>query len=72
MEPLPHGYTNVTTGDGSVVTKRYLGPDAAGRCAREAAALRGLAGRPPVPPLLDCAERRGRMATAPGRDAGLD
>jgi hypothetical protein len=62
------------SGDGSVVTKRYLGPDAASRCAREAAALRGLAGRLPVPPLLDCAEDTLIVGFMPGarRDVGLD
>lgn len=52
MEVLPHSYTNHTTRDGSVVTKSYQGPDAAARCAREAAVLSALAGRLPVPPVV--------------------
>jgi hypothetical protein len=42
---LPHGYTNDTTRLGGVLTKRYQGPDAAGRQARETAVLRAVAGR---------------------------
>ena len=77
MESLPHGYTNATTSDGRVVTKSYLGPDAAGRCAREAAALRALAGRLPVPPVLACAGPTLTAGFMPGThgqdliDAGL-
>jgi Phosphotransferase enzyme family len=54
LERMPHGYTNLTTRDGSVVSKSYQGPDAVGRCAREAAVLRALSGRLPVPPVIDC------------------
>jgi aminoglycoside phosphotransferase (APT) family kinase protein len=57
MKPLPHGYTNHTVGDGTVVVKTYAGPDAAARADREHAALTALTGRVPVPPVL-------------GRDAG--
>lgn len=53
LELMPHGHTNHTTRDGSVVTKVYLGPDIARRRTREAAGLRGLAGRIPVPAVLD-------------------
>jgi aminoglycoside phosphotransferase (APT) family kinase protein len=53
MRPLPHGYTNETLGDAATVVKRYTGPDAATRAAREYAALVALPGRVPVPPLLD-------------------
>jgi uncharacterized protein YbjT (DUF2867 family) len=42
-----------TVRSGAVVTKSYQGPDAAGRSAREAAVLTALAGRLPVPPLID-------------------
>ena len=50
---MPHGYTNVTTTDGWTVVKSYQGPDAAQRCVREATVLSALAGRLPVPPVLD-------------------
>jgi tRNA A-37 threonylcarbamoyl transferase component Bud32 len=53
MRPLPHGYTNQTVGDTTTVVKRYAGPDAAARAAREYAALVALSGRVPVPPVLD-------------------
>ena len=53
MRRLPHGYTNQTTGNGSLVRKVYEGPDASRRRDRERAALADLAGRIPVPPLLD-------------------
>jgi Phosphotransferase enzyme family len=56
LERMPHGYTNLTTRDGSVVSKSYQGPDAVGRCAREAAVLRALSGRLPVPPVIDCGD----------------
>jgi aminoglycoside phosphotransferase (APT) family kinase protein len=52
MRPLPHGYTNETFGDVATVVKRYAGPDAATRAAREYAALVALPGRVPVPPVL--------------------
>jgi aminoglycoside phosphotransferase len=52
-ERMPHGYTNRTTRDGFTVIKGYQGPDAAGRCALETAVLRGLAGRLPVPRVVD-------------------
>ncbi len=56
-ERLPHGYTNrtsrVSTSAGRVVQKAYDGPDAPARRDRERAMLAALAGRVPVPPLLD-------------------
>jgi tRNA A-37 threonylcarbamoyl transferase component Bud32 len=52
MRPLRHGYTNETLGDAATVVKRYAGPDAAMRAAREYAALVALPGRIPVPPVL--------------------
>jgi aminoglycoside phosphotransferase (APT) family kinase protein len=52
LELMPHSYTNHTTREGPVVTKAYQGPDAARRCEHEAAVLRALAGRLPVPPVL--------------------
>jgi tRNA A-37 threonylcarbamoyl transferase component Bud32 len=53
MRPLPHGYTNDTVGDAATVVKRYAGPGAATRAAREHAALAAVSGRVPVPPVLD-------------------
>lgn len=53
LEPMPHGYTNRTATDGSVVVKSYQGPDAAHRRGREAAVLTALAGQLPVPQVLD-------------------
>jgi aminoglycoside phosphotransferase len=52
MQPLRHGYTNDTRGDGSVVVKRFTGPDASVRWATERDMLQLLAGRLPVPALL--------------------
>lgn len=68
---MPHGYTNQTTRDGLVVTKSYQGPEAARRCAREAAALSALAGRLPVPPVIDRGDttlRLGFMLGVPGQE----
>ena len=50
---LRHGYTNATVVAGRSVVKRYLGPDAPVRRGREIKALRLLAGRFPVPPLIE-------------------
>jgi len=63
---MPHGYTNRTTGDGRVVTKSYLGPGAALRCAREADVLTGLAGRLPVPRVLGRRDGRLELEFIPG------
>jgi aminoglycoside phosphotransferase len=52
MQPLRHGYTNDTRGDGAVVVKRFTGPDAPARWATERDMLELLAGRLPVPTLL--------------------
>jgi aminoglycoside phosphotransferase len=72
VEPLRHSYTNDTRGDGVVVVKRYQGPDAARRRRRERAVLRALAGRLPVPPLLDGADpgatRMGFLPGVPGQE----
>ncbi|MEJ3744369.1 aminoglycoside phosphotransferase family protein [Actinomycetes bacterium KLBMP 9797] len=78
MEPLPHGYTNDTRGDATVVVKRYQGPDAGERRAREVAMLAALRGRLPVPPLLapvppllasdDGAVHTGRVPGVPGQE----
>lgn len=64
---LPHGYTNDTTQSGSVVTKSYQGPDSAGRLAREAAMLRALRGRLPVPPVLGAGDDWLQVGFLPGR-----
>ncbi|MFJ2193553.1 phosphotransferase family protein [Kitasatospora sp. NPDC087861] len=52
MHPMRHGYTNHTTGDGSVVVKRYHGPGREARLARERQLLAHLQGVLPVPPVL--------------------
>ncbi|MFD2080176.1 Phosphotransferase enzyme family protein [Actinopolymorpha cephalotaxi] len=58
MRPLPHGYTNRTVGDGSVVVKEYAGPDARGRRRREQMVLDRLAGTIPLPPLVSAGDLR--------------
>ena len=52
MQPLPHGYTNDTRGDGTTVVKRYVGPQWQTRLATERATLSLLAGRWQAPRLL--------------------
>jgi aminoglycoside phosphotransferase (APT) family kinase protein len=52
MRRLPHGYSNDTTGDGTVVVKRYRGPDAVVRRELERNVLERLQGLVPVPPVL--------------------
>ena len=52
MRRLPHGYTNRTVGDGTVVVKTYVGPDAALRAEREDRALSIVSARVSVPPVL--------------------
>jgi tRNA A-37 threonylcarbamoyl transferase component Bud32 len=74
---LPHGYTNETftghraaSGEPTVV-KRYLGPDREERLGREVWALQALAGRFPVPPLLEHDTSRivvGYLAGVPGQE----
>jgi len=74
---LPHGYTNATfaghrTSSGErTIVKRYLGPDSAERLRKEVRALQVLAGRFPVPPLLEHDDGRivvGYRAGVPGQD----
>ena len=74
---LPHGYTNATftehrTSSGEpTVVKRYLGPDQDERLTREVRALQALAGRFPVPPLLEHDASRivvGFLAGVPGQE----
>jgi aminoglycoside phosphotransferase (APT) family kinase protein len=52
MQPLRHGYTNRTVGDGRTVVKHYEGPDAAARRDRERQVLTELQGAVPVPPVV--------------------
>jgi aminoglycoside phosphotransferase (APT) family kinase protein len=52
MQPLRHGYTNDTVGDGATVLKRYRGHDRRERRDTEARMLTALAGRLPVPRLI--------------------
>lgn len=56
MQPLRHGYTNRTVGDGETVVKCYQGPGARARSRRERAVLRSLRGRVAVPQVLDGAD----------------
>ena len=74
---LRHGYTNATfiearTSSGEpVIVKRYLGPDREDRLNREVRALEALAGRFPVPPLLEYDTSRivvGYLAGVPGQE----
>ena len=74
---LPHGYTNATFTERSAssgeptVVKRYLGPDREERQGRELWALQALAGRFPVPPLLEHDSSRivtGYLAGVPGQE----
>ncbi|MEU5153743.1 phosphotransferase [Glycomyces sp. NPDC021274] len=71
MRRLPHGYTNLTTGDRATVVKHYQGPDAAQRLERERTLLSALAGAIPVPPLLGAGEGAltlGFVAGTPGQE----
>jgi len=71
MRPLPHGYTNHTVGDGTVVDKTYAGPDARQRRARERLILTRLQGRVPVPPIHSAEDhtlRLGFVAGVHGQD----
>ena len=66
MQPLRHSYTNRTLGDGATVVKRYRGPGALTRSRRERAVLGALAGRLPVPAVLDARDGCLTMAFLPG------
>jgi aminoglycoside phosphotransferase (APT) family kinase protein len=66
MQPLRHGYTNDTRGDGAVVVKRFTGPDAPARWATERDMLELLAGRLPVPALLSAPTGELHLAHVPG------
>jgi aminoglycoside phosphotransferase len=68
---MRHSYTNDTRGDGSVVLKRYQGPDWANRCKRERTILDRLRGQLPIPPLLggdDSSVRMGFIAGIHGQE----
>lgn len=69
LQQMSHGYTNLTLTDGAAVIKSYQGPDAATRCARESAMLTALAGRLPVPPVLDRHRTRLQLGHMPGDHA---
>jgi tRNA A-37 threonylcarbamoyl transferase component Bud32 len=74
---LPHGYTNATftecsasSGEPTVV-KRYIGPDRKERQGREVWALQALAGRFPVPRLIEHDSSRiviGYLVGVPGQE----
>ena len=68
MRPLRHGYTNDVRGDGAVVVKAYTGPDADNRRATERDMLRALAGRPPVPEVLDDPPGELHLSHLPGEN----
>jgi hypothetical protein len=69
---LRHGYTNATslagatTVEGRTVVKRYLGPDAVRRRVCEVRALTILAGRFPVPPLIESDDSHVVLGFLPG------
>jgi len=66
MRPLEHSYTNRTLGDGVTVVKRYQGPGALARSRREHAMLNAVAGRIPVPAVLEARDGRLTMTFMPG------
>jgi aminoglycoside phosphotransferase (APT) family kinase protein len=76
VQPLRHSYTNDVRGNGTVVVKRYTGPDAAVRHARERNILERLHGKLPTPPLLKSTDpddtvddlRMGYIAGVPGQE----
>jgi hypothetical protein len=53
VDRLPHGYTNLTRSADGKVEKTYVGPLRRQNCRRELACLVGLAGRLPVPAVVD-------------------
>ena len=58
MRPLRHSYTNRTLGDGVTVVKNYQGSGARDRSRREHAVLSAVAGRVPVPAVLEARDGR--------------
>jgi aminoglycoside phosphotransferase (APT) family kinase protein len=77
MRPLRHSYTNRTLGDGVTVVKNYRGSGARDRSRREHAMLSAVAGRVPVPAVLEARDGCLTMTFMPGvhgqelLDAGL-
>ena len=65
-ERLPHGYTNLTTLKDGRVIKRYAGPDAVLRREAEVKALTTLAGRFPVPPVIEQDDSQLTLSFLPG------
>jgi aminoglycoside phosphotransferase len=66
MKPLRHGYTNDTRGDGSVVVKRYSGPEWSTRLATERQVLSHLNGGLLAPRLIESATDALTLAHVPG------
>jgi tRNA A-37 threonylcarbamoyl transferase component Bud32 len=66
MHSLPHGYTNRVSSDGTVVVKRYTGHDWRQRRDTEVRVLSDLAGRLPVPPVLQAGDDTLTTAFVPG------
>lgn len=66
VHPLRHGYTNHTSGDGTVVVKTYQGPDASARFAREREMLHRMRGRMPVPEIYAALPGELTMKFLPG------
>lgn len=63
---LPHGYTNLTTSDGTTVTKRFAGPQVSERIEREASVLRAIGSVVPVPAVKRVGEDHITMRHMPG------
>jgi tRNA A-37 threonylcarbamoyl transferase component Bud32 len=66
VQPLRHGYTNSTTGDGKTVVKRYLGVDWQNRRTTEASMLLLLPDDFPAPALIDLSGPTLTMGFLPG------
>jgi len=66
MRPLRRGYTNRTLGDDVTVVKRHQGPGALDRSRHEHAVLSAVAGRVPVPAVLEARDGRLTMTFMPG------
>lgn len=64
---MRHGYTNETVLRGNAVVKRYRGPSADSRAAREIAALRWARGHVPVPEVVWSRQRELTTRPVPGR-----
>jgi len=66
-QTLPHGYTNVTTVLGGLVTKTYRGPDAVRRQQREELAIRSVTGLLPVATIVESRPGVLVLGEVPGR-----